>query len=406
MAQICLKRVHQLQPNAQLLMITQSPDTLSKLSSLALPVNIFLSRKAWHQERNILGKLYKILPPCFELKLGKLETYLRVSFPNLCTKWINYRMRHNKALINLSNEYIQLIHKADVVISSGGGFITDAFEEHAINILEMLYLAHKLGKPTALFGQGIGPVTSLKLLTVMKRVLPTVDLITLREKVSGLPILLDLGVNEKQVIVTGDDAIELASTGRQQAKGNKIGFNIRVAKYASVNSDQDVLSAAAIKVFAKAKNTHVCSIPISWYPAEHDLNQINNLFYHEIQSDEQLSHYNIDELVKRISECRIMVTGSYHAGVFALSQGIPVIGLARSQYYVDKFNGLSDMFPSGVSVICFNDLDWSDRLSKALDDLWNNAELLRHRIIEEADKQIKLSKIAYEQFFSETIYTN
>jgi polysaccharide pyruvyl transferase WcaK-like protein len=35
-------------------------------------------------------------------------------------------------------------------------------------------------------------------------------------------------------------------------------------------------------------------------------------------------------IIDRISHCRIMITGTFHGAVFALSQGIPVIGLANS----------------------------------------------------------------------------
>ena len=38
----------------------------------------------------------------------------------------------------------------------------------------------------------------------------------------------------------------------------------------------------------------------------------------------------------------VEVTGSYHAGVFALAQGIPVVGLLQSAYYEQKFIGHSE----------------------------------------------------------------
>ena len=47
-------------------------------------------------------------------------------------------------------------------------------------------------------------------------------------------------------------------------------------------------------------------------------------------------------IIKRIGRCRVVVTGSYHVAVFALSQGIPAICLANSEYYEIKFRGLAD----------------------------------------------------------------
>jgi polysaccharide pyruvyl transferase WcaK-like protein len=52
-----------------------------------------------------------------------------------------------------------------------------------------------------------------------------------------------------------------------------------------------------------------------------------------------------------VSRCRVVVTGSYHAGVFALAQGIPVVATAASRYYHDKFSGLADLFGGGGDIV-------------------------------------------------------
>ena len=51
-----------------------------------------------------------------------------------------------------------------------------------------------------------------------------------------------------------------------------------------------------------------------------------------------------EAVMKNVSACRMVVTGSYHAAVFALSQGIPALTISKSAYYDSKFNGLGDMF--------------------------------------------------------------
>ena len=59
----------------------------------------------------------------------------------------------------------------------------------------------------------------------------------------------------------------------------------------------------------------------------------------------------IDDVLTAIADCRVVVTGSYHAAVFALSMGVPAVGLAASRYYVDKFKGLADQFGPGCEVV-------------------------------------------------------
>ena len=46
-------------------------------------------------------------------------------------------------------------------------------------------------------------------------------------------------------------------------------------------------------------------------------------------------------VIERVGECRVVVTGSYHGAVFALAQGIPVVALVKSPYYVNKMAGLA-----------------------------------------------------------------
>ena len=45
-------------------------------------------------------------------------------------------------------------------------------------------------------------------------------------------------------------------------------------------------------------------------------------------------------VIDRVGECKVVVTGSYHGAVFALAQGIPVVALVKSPYYVNKMAGL------------------------------------------------------------------
>jgi polysaccharide pyruvyl transferase WcaK-like protein len=53
----------------------------------------------------------------------------------------------------------------------------------------------------------------------------------------------------------------------------------------------------------------------------------------------------------------VVVAGSYHAAVFALSQGIPVVALVKSPYYVNKMVGLGDQFGAGCEIVRLDEGD-------------------------------------------------
>jgi polysaccharide pyruvyl transferase WcaK-like protein len=101
------------------------------------------------------------------------------------------------------------------------------------------------------------------------------------------------------------------------------------------------------------------------------------------------------QVVRRIQLCRLVVTGSYHAAVFALAQGISAIGLARSSYYLQKFQGLADQFGRGCHVVHLGDPALPATFARTADEAWSAAEHLRPQLLAAAAHQIELSRAAY-----------
>ncbi len=103
--------------------------------------------------------------------------------------------------------------------------------------------------------------------------------------------------------------------------------------------------------------------------------------------------------IGQVARCRIMITGSYHAAVFALAQGIPAICLAKSAYYRDKFLGLADQFGDGCEVISQDVDDWPSKLAASIDKLWKCSDTLNERLIQAAAKQVDAGRAAYQRLF-------
>jgi colanic acid/amylovoran biosynthesis protein len=105
------------------------------------------------------------------------------------------------------------------------------------------------------------------------------------------------------------------------------------------------------------------------------------------------------KVIKQVARCRVVVTGSYHAGVFALSQGIPVVGLVKSPYYADKFLGLADQFGAGCQVIFLDEEQFREKLAEAIDTAWRAAEHVRLPLLEAAKRQIEVGWDAYRRVY-------
>lgn len=292
---------------------------------------------------------------------------------------------------------LQAIEDCDLLVVSGQGGICDVFPDYSAG-LDTIELAVRYGRRVALVGQGIGPLQDPQLRKRVARVLPKVDLIALREKLAGLPLLLDLGVDPARILVTGDDAVELGYGLRAGALGLAIGFNLRVAYYSGVNEDLAAKIGQVVSEAAGERSSPLVPVPVSRIQWEDDLDAMRDLFP---DLDEEMAVAadirTPRQLIRQIQRCRLVVAGSYHAGVFALSSGIPVVGIAGSRYYRDKFNGLADMFGVGCEVVVLGDKSPLDALRSSIGRLWDSADECRGSLLKAAQAQITAGNAAYRK---------
>ena len=103
--------------------------------------------------------------------------------------------------------------------------------------------------------------------------------------------------------------------------------------------------------------------------------------------------------IRHVGGCRLVVTGTFHTAVFALSQGIPAVGIARSPMYVDKFAALADQFGRGCRAIALTDANAMSELEAAVDDAWRQAPAWRPELLAAAERQIALGRAAYQRLY-------
>jgi colanic acid/amylovoran biosynthesis protein len=102
-----------------------------------------------------------------------------------------------------------------------------------------------------------------------------------------------------------------------------------------------------------------------------------------------------EDVVAQLQRCRVLIAGSYHAGVFALSSGIPTVALVNSPYYVDKFLGLADMFGLGCQVIRLDERRFPESLTQAVLEAWASADKIREPLLAAAREQLRQGQAAY-----------
>jgi colanic acid/amylovoran biosynthesis protein len=265
--------------------------------------------------------------------------------------------------------------------------------------LGTLQEAVNLGKPAATMSQGFEPIANPGLRAKAQCVLPQLELVGCRERKLGPATLVALGVDPARIVVTGDEAIELSYRERPKAPGKGIGVSLRVAWYAGVDGRQveafrDVLFQATRKLGAP-----LIPLPISMRSPS-DPHYIHQLL--RGCADTANGGENLDDplrIVRQTGRCRVVVVGSYHAAVFALSQGIPAIGVIHSSYYSNKFQGLRAQFDDDCYVLGFDDLDFREKFAHTLDKAWKTAGQARPRLLEAAEEQIEARLAAYQRLY-------
>ncbi len=117
--------------------------------------------------------------------LGRAEDALFRRNPLLALRWRGRRFLRDPEVAAAGEAFLGVLRDADLVVADGGGYLTDAFEGHALRVLGVLEAALRLGKPVALLGQGLGPLRNELLRERLRWVCSRACLVTLREGLQG-----------------------------------------------------------------------------------------------------------------------------------------------------------------------------------------------------------------------------
>ncbi|MEV0293571.1 polysaccharide pyruvyl transferase family protein [Nocardia sp. NPDC050710] len=296
-------------------------------------------------------------------------------------------------------EIPEAVRRADLVLALGGGYMTDVDRYQAHRTLNLLEYARGLGIPTALVGQGMGPLRDARLWRRAAEVLPGVDFVGLREGRRGPELLAQLGVSPDQMMVTGDDAVEFGYRLRDARIGTDIGVCLRVADYSRVSAAAQDTLGRVVRDRAAERDARVVPLIISEYASEDRLSTLPLLAGADRTLPPVGRGATAHDVARQVAHCRVLVTSAYHLAVFALSQGIPAVGVTASEYYDDKFHGLAGMFGTGLRVVHLDDPDLDARLSRTVGELWDAAPALRDPLQQKAMEQIDASRAGLERVF-------
>jgi polysaccharide pyruvyl transferase WcaK-like protein len=392
MLQVTVRRFREFWPDAEICVFTEAPNLLEFYCPTTKAIDP-IPRLAYYTTAAALTRLGRrhSMP-----MLSEFDVAWRQYLPMAVEKML--ALRTGGVGVSQARSFVDLVKYCNLVVASGAGQITTSFAAHSTLILNTMEMAMHHGIPTAIFGQGLGPIDEVCLHDRAARVLPRVNQICIREVSTSEPLLDELGVPREQVIVTGDDSIETVYSNRSNQLGNAIGVNLRTSWYSHITNDLLLTLRKPLQEVAATLRAQLVQVPISRHPEEDDSGVCRYLFEgYESVAEPVHDLITVEGLIREIGRCRVVVTTSYHAGVFALAQGIPVVAWLKSQYFAAKLNGLGEQFGVGCKVVFLDGEEVSARLKDAILSSWYSAEQLRPRLLDSARAQLSASKAAYEK---------
>jgi polysaccharide pyruvyl transferase WcaK-like protein len=394
MLQVAVSRLSRLWPDSTIRVFSDVPEQFPSWAPNAAPMSTE-GRRAWLYEPFLVDLLPGGLTKVARDQVWRIEQYLRHEQPWLARRLLKASLRRRERDAASVDVFFEAIEKVDVVIANGMGGVTDVFPEYAYELLQVLRLAQDHGAVTAMVGQGLGPLDDdANLRALATAVLRKVDLIALRERRAGLPLLRDLGVDESRVLTTGDEAVETAYTARPPRLGSALGINVRAASYAGVDGRTLESLRPTLHRLREELQAPLVPIAISTVPGEEDAVTAGELLQESVESSVEP---DLERILEHVARCRVVIVGSYHAAVFALSMGVPAVGLYGSLYYRDKFLGLADMFGSGCWALPLDLPNLETALLEMARTAWHTAEELRPQLLAAAAEQIENGHATYDR---------
>jgi polysaccharide pyruvyl transferase WcaK-like protein len=398
--QTAITRIVEYDPDATVVVLTGAAADLGRFVPRATALSV-QSRESWYRAP-ALPVVRKLLPASLAERSWDTESWFKLHFPRAAALLMRTRAALRQVEIAGAMQYFSAIRDADIVVATGGGYIADSFRRHAGLVLDTMKLAQSLGKPTAMFGQGIGPLRDKSLRMKAGQVFPRLRALGLRDSLTSLKIAKSLRVPQERLYITGDDAIELAleRDGPTPAR-DCIGVNVRRARYAGNVEERFPAIGRLLKEMAGTHHAQLVALPIDLNGKNGDLASIEQLCDLDISERRlALDIKSPEDVIRQIGRCKAVIAGSYHAAVFALAQGIPVVGLVGSEYYAEKFYGLAGLFEAGCTVQLLDSPKLIDELRSALQYRLERQKGRQEALSNQAMMLSQRSREAWRSFFS------
>ncbi|MDM7998650.1 MAG: polysaccharide pyruvyl transferase family protein [Dehalococcoidia bacterium] len=282
---------------------------------------------------------------------------------------------------------------ADLVISSGGGFLSDNFPLAALlpNLFQ-LSLALLVNKPVVMYAQSIGPLKNRVFAFLTRMVINRAKVIMIREELSR-EWVTRLRLDRPKVHMTADAAFLMRPVDRDTARAllAKEGLDrkrplvgMTVVKWSFPRLEEPGLKYRHyVKTIAEVADYLVekHSVHIVFIEGVTDASgggdrittrEVYDLVKNKDRVTVIREDYWPQELMGIMGEMDLFIGTRMHSNIFALISGVPVIAIA----YGHKTHGIMGMMGLEKWVFPIETVQ-PDRLKSSIDELWGQREAMK-----------------------------
>lgn len=233
--------------------------------------------------------------------------------------------------------------RCDLLLSGGGTLIQDRTSTKSLlYYLAVIRLATLFGKKVMLYANGIGPLKP-EHRALTRRVLNRVDCITLRDPAS-LGELKTIGVTAPDIRLTADPAFSLSPAPKERSDEllRRVGLSpekatvcVSLRPWRDNPPDFDSLVAHAVDRICHERDLQCVLIPMQ---PQNDTALCRSVASQMTSRAAVLPTSDIRETLAVIGSCRLCIGMRLHSLIYAVSRGVPVVGLD----YDPKISGIMD----------------------------------------------------------------
>ena len=361
-------------PSAEIHVTTRQPKQLQHFCPGCIPFNLDGRRAlsiAWAPWRRLETRAPVLAPTLRRVRLMHRNPLNRI--------WIRLVCRYLRQRPADVVRFLSMLRSVDFLIYTGGGYFNDEFRAYMHELVSVGEVIQHLGKPVVAFGQGIGPLSTALAARPVEELLRKAAAVGTREDISFR--WLEARRNPQTLSAsTGDDVLLDPDLPLPPPLGSRLGVNVRLSHYSGIMAAELGFLRLAVANFLQEKNLPaVQSIPIKDTDQESTRLVLGSLPLQECPAEKRT-------VLERIAACRVLVTGSYHAAVFAYALGVTVIGVAANAYYLQKLKGVAERFRTPPLIFTPSrsagvEHDAAD-LGRLLHTAWKAAPEIRAHLLE------------------------